>query len=76
MFKLYVSVFFNLYTLSLNRVRLHIYNDYIQRRSYSCLSVSPIRCSAFSGCSRHPQQTGVFCSGSHCPQSQLAGAPL
>lgn len=73
-FNLYFSVFFTLYTL--NRDRPHVYSDHIDQSSYSCLSVSPIRCTTFSGCSRHPQQTGVLCSGSHCPQSQLAGAPL
>lgn len=39
-------------------------------------SLSPIRCSALPRCPGHPQQTGVFRSGAHCPQSQLAGAPL
>lgn len=71
---LYFSVFFTFCTLSLNWDKPHIYS--YPTYSNSWISVWPIRCTTYPWCSRHPQQTGVFCSGSHCPQSELAGAPL
>lgn len=36
----------------------------------------PIRCASFPGSSWHPKQVGVFRSGSHRPQGELAGTPL